>query len=218
MKHLFILILLHAALLSYGQVQESNLKTGLTPLPQTGFKASYMGSIIYPGFKLGIERPIKVTQVEKQKKNGVKTYNKERYLTLNLGFYHHPTFHDNIYLLAEYQMRRQKSKGWFWEFSPGLGYSRTFLGGTTYNVSDNGDVTKASAAGYNYSMFSLAGGLGYDFSKRGNTHMKMFFKPSLIFMAPYNSFVYMRPTVELGVVYSAGNFWKANPKIKSKKK
>jgi hypothetical protein len=218
MKHFFsVVLVLTFVMASYAQ-SETTSQVNLTPFPSTGFKASYMGSIIYPGFKLGIERPIKVTQVEKQKKNGVKTYNKERYLTLNLGFYHHPTFHDNFYLLAEYQMRRQKSKGWFWEFSPGLGYSRTFLGGTTYNVSDNGEVTKASAAGYNYGMFSLAGGFGYDFSKRSDIPMKIFFKPSLIFMAPYNSFVYMRPTVELGVIYSAGNFWKANPKIKSKKK
>jgi hypothetical protein len=218
MKHFFSAVLVLTFVMASNAQSETTSQTNLTPLPTTGFRASYMGSVIYPGFKLGIERPISVTQVEKQKKNGVKTYNKERYLTMNLGFYHHPTFHDNFYLLAEYQMRRQKSSGWFREFSPGLGYSRTFLGGTTYNVSDKGEVTKATAAGYNYAMLSLAGGIGYDFSKKSDTPLKAFIKPSLLFMAPYNSFVYARPTVELGVVYSAGNFWKANANVKSKKK
>jgi hypothetical protein len=187
-------------------------------LPDTGLKASYLGSIIYPGFKLGIERPYKVIQVEKQKKWGIKTFNKERYWTLNLGYYHHPTFHSNLYLLAEWQMRRQKSNGWFFEFAPGLGYSRTFLAGTTYAVSDNGEVSKKTAAGYNYAMFSIAGGFGYDFSKRNGLPIKTFLKPSLFVMAPYSSFIYARPTVELGIVFTPDGFWKATPSVKTSKK
>jgi hypothetical protein len=187
-------------------------------LPETGLKASYLGSIIYPGFKLGIEKPYKVIQVEKTKSWGTKTILKERYWTLNLGYYHHPTFHDNLYLLAEWQMRRQKSNGWFFEFAPGLGYSRTFLAGTTYAVSDNGEVSKKTAAGYNYAMFSIAGGFGYDFSKKKDLPIKAFFKPSLFVMAPYNSFIYARPTVELGIVFTPDGFWKANPSVKTRKK
>lgn len=189
-----------------------------TELPQTGIKAAYMGSVIYPGFKVGIERPYKVIQLDKTKSRGTKTILKERYWTLNLGYYHHTTFHDNIYLLAEWQMRRQKPKGWFFEFAPGVGYSRTFLGGTTYRVSDNGEVSKKKLAGYNYAMLSVAGGVGYDFSKKSETPVKAFFKPSLFFLAPYNIFVYFRPTVELGIIYSPSNFFKAKPSLKNKKK
>jgi hypothetical protein len=187
-------------------------------MPETGIKAAYLGSIKYPGFKLGIERPYKIIQVEKTKSWGTKTILKERYWTLNLGYYHHPTSHDNLYLLAEWQLRRQKSNGWFFEFAPGLGYSRTFLDGTTYTVSDNGGVSKKNLAGYNYTILSIAGGFGYDFSKKKDLPIKAYFKPSLFFLAPYNSFVYFRPTVELGVVFTPHGFWKANPSVKLRKK
>jgi hypothetical protein len=92
------------------------------------------------------------------------------------------------------------------------------LGGTTYNVSDNGEISKVTAAGYNYAMLSIAGGFGYDFSKKTGTDVKAFFKPSLIFMAPYNSFVYFRPTVELGAVFSLENLIETTPSVKMKKK
>jgi hypothetical protein len=175
-------------------------------LPKLDIKASYIGSIVYPGFKIGIEKPYKILQVDKKKSWGTKTIFKERYWTLNLGYYHHATFHDNLYLLAEWQLRRQKSNGIFFEFAPGLGYSRTFLGGTTYNVDDNGGVSKVSAAGYNYAMFSIAGGIGYDFSKKTDLDFKAFLKPSILVMAPYNSFFYVRPTIELGIIFSPSNF------------
>jgi hypothetical protein len=213
MKKAFAILIL-STILQFANAQN----TTKVDLPQVGLKTSYLGSIIYPGFKIGIEKPYKVTVVEKQKKWGTKTILKERYWTLNLGYYHHPTFHDNLYLLAEWQMRRQKSNGWFFEFAPGLGYSRTFLGGTTYNVDDNGGVSKVSAAGYNYAMLSIAGGFGCDFSKKTGTDVKAFFKPSIIVMAPYNSFVYARPTVELGVVFSLEKFIETTPTVKMRKK
>lgn len=183
------------------------------PLPQTGIKAAYMGSVIYPGFKVGIERPTKVIQLEK----GRKTILRERYWTLNFAFYHHQTFHSNLYLLAERQLRRQYGNGFFLESALGLGFSRTFLSGATYQV-ENETISKKTLAGHNYAMFSFAGGLGYDFSKKRKVPLKAYFKPSLFFLAPYNSFVYARPTVELGVIYSPSNFFKAEPSVKIKKK
>jgi hypothetical protein len=211
MKKLFAIFLV-AHWLYFGYAQNT------VSMPEIGLKASYLGSILYPGFKIGIEKPLKVIQVEKEKKWGIKTISKERYFTLNLGFYRHKTFHNNLYLLAEWQMRRQKANGWFFEFAPGLGYSRTFLGGTTYNVADNGEVSKVSAAGYNYAMLSIAGGFGYDFSKKTGSDVKAFFKPSIIVMAPYNSFIYLRPTVELGVVFSLENVIETTPSVKIRKK
>ena len=175
-------------------------------LPPMGIKASYVGSILYPGFKVGIEQPYRIHQLNKKKSWGTKTIFKERYWTLNLGYYHHASFHDNLYLLAEWQLRRQKSSGLFFEFAPGLGYSRTFLGGTTYEVDDKGGVSKVTAAGYNYAMLSIAGGIGYDFSKKTDLDFKIFLKPSILVMAPYNSFFYIRPTVELGIIFSPSNF------------
>ena len=39
------------------------------PMPQTSLKAAYLGSFVYPGFKLGLERPYKVIQFQKNKKS-----------------------------------------------------------------------------------------------------------------------------------------------------
>ncbi len=188
------------------------------PMPQTSVKAAYLGALIYPGFKIGIERPYKVIQVEKTRKRGTKTYLKERYLTANIGYYHHATFHDNFYLLIERQKRRQKPSGWFTEIAPGIGYSRTFLGGATYEVSDAGEVSKKALAGYNYAMLSVAFGGGYNFAVKKEKPMKIYGKISVFGMFPYNSFVYLRPTVEVGMARSFGGFWKANPTIKTKSK
>lgn len=165
-------------------------------------KGAYMGSVTLPGLKIGVEIPTKIITKNKQRSWGTKTILKERYWTLNLGFYHHPNFHSNLYLLAERQFRRQYSKGFFVEFSPGVGYSRTTLDGPTYALNaDGSDVTKKSAVGYNYIMYSLAGGLGYDFSKTKNKSFKVYAKPSLFAMSPYNSTFYLRPTYEIGMIY-----------------
>jgi hypothetical protein len=207
-----ILLMLSVALASNAQISSK------PQMPQTSIKAAYLGSIVYPGFKVGIERPYKVIQVEKHRKNGTKTILKERSLTANLGFYHHETFHNNFYLLFERQKRRQKMNGWFSEIAPGLGYSRTFLGGTTYKVDENGEVSKKSAAGYNYVMASVAFGGGYNFAMKKDLPIKAYYKVSLFTMFPYNSFVYLRPTVELGATYSLRNFWKANPTLKTRVK
>ncbi len=209
-KSLLIFIGLVSLNCTYGQ--------NTNAMPETSIKAAYMGSLIYPGFKIGIERPSKVIQVEKTKSWGTKTILKERYWTYNFGFYHHKTFHTNLFLLVERQMRRQNSGGFFVEFAPGLGYSRTFLDGITYTVNENGVVNKKSLAGYNYAMLSLGGGCGYDFSRKTKMPFKMYLKTSALIMAPYNSFLYVRPTAELGIIYSLKSFWKANPSVTIKKK
>jgi hypothetical protein len=188
------------------------------PTSNKSLKIAYLGSIIYPGFKVGLERPYRIKQINKKKNWGTKTIIRERALALNLGFYHHQTFHDNLYLLGEWQFRRQQPKGMFYEFAPGLGYSRTFLGGTTYKVDDNGVVSKQNMAGYNYAMASIAGGLGYDFSAKKIAPIKVYVKTSLLVMAPYNSFIYPRPTIELGLIYKLKSFLKPSPKFISKNK
>jgi hypothetical protein len=204
-----VAILLFLTISKFTSAQDAQKIT--LDLAQTSIKAAALGSVIYPGFKVGIERPYKVIQVEKR--NGRKIIAKERALTLNVGYYHHETFHDNLFLLSEWQFRRQKSRGWFREFAPGLGVSKTFLGGTTYTVDDKNNVSIKKAAGYTYGMFSLSSGFGYDFSVKKDKPFKLYIKTSLLFMAPYNSFVYLRPTVELGVNYKLNSFLKASPKL-----
>jgi hypothetical protein len=196
----FLMLFMASNFLAQAQTEKVEMSSNI--------KGAYMGSVIYPGFKLGVECPYR--HIEKTKRSG-KVIQKDRFLSYNLGFYHHTTFHDNLYVLVERTRRRTAPSGFFMETSPGIGISRTFLGGTTYNVSDAGEVTKKNAAGYTYAMLSFAAGIGYDFSKKSDSRpFAMYLKPSIFILAPFNSFVYARPTVELGLIYKPKNFWSKN--------
>jgi len=179
-------------------------------------KLSYNSSLIYPGARLGIDFPIKTIYVTKSKKSRkIKNFVKDRFISADLSWYHHPTFHDNIYITAGWTMRRTKSSGFIIEFSPEIGYSRTFLGGTTYKVDDNGNVSIEHLAGYNYAFLSVGGGVGYDFSRTRFKRLIAFYKFNVFGMYPYNSTVYLRPAMELGLIYKPLKF--LSIKVKSKR-
>jgi hypothetical protein len=95
------------------------------------------------------------------------------------------------------------------EFSFGPGFSRTFLGGTTYKVDDIGNISVIKLAGYNYALITIGGGFGYDFSMKKKLPFSAFAKMNLISMFPYNSTIYFRPVLELGI-----RFTPPGPKIK----
>lgn len=166
---------------------------------------SYNSSLIYPGMTIGIEFPIinNNAQAIKIKKN-VRNFTKKRFISGNLNWYHHPYFHDNIYLTAEWVMRRIRYTGFISEFSAGAGYSRTFLGGTTYKVDDKGNISIVRLAGYNYALITAGGGFGYDFSMKKQLPLSAIVKMNVITMFPYNSTIYLRPVLELGIRYTPG--------------
>ena len=168
-------------------------------------KLSYNSSLIYPGISTGIEFPLHRYYVIKIKKQGKeKSFTRGRFIAGNINWYHHPDFHDNIWLTAEWVMRRTSQKGFISEFSFGPGYSRTFLGGTTYRVDDNGYISVVKLAGYNYALLSVGGGFGYDYSVKKQLPFSVFGKMNVISMFPYNSTIYFRPVLELGIRYMPG--------------
>jgi len=176
---------------------------------------SYNSSIVYPGARVGVELPVQTISITKTKKSGkTKDFVEDRFVTANLSWYHHPSFHDNSYLTVGWTMRRTKQSGFVTEFSPEIGLSRTFLGGTTYKVDDSGNVTIKKEAGYYYALVSVGGGIGYDFSKKKHKPLLIFSKCNVFMMFPYNSTIYLRPAIELGLVYKPQNF--LCMKVKSK--
>jgi hypothetical protein len=179
----------------------------------SNLKLSYNSSIIYPGIRAGIEIPFQIIEKRKLKKSGKeKIIFKNRYISGNLSWYHHPTYQDNLYITAEWIMRRTNSKGLFFEFSPGLGYSRTFNGGTTYKVDNNANVNIKKLAGYNFALLTSGGGIGYDLSNKIKYPVSIFYKMNILFMFPYNSTIYLRPAMELGVIYKMKDFIMVKPK------
>jgi hypothetical protein len=186
--------------------------------PQTGIRGAYMGSIVYPGFKVGVERPYKFTQRDKLTSKKIKTYYKERYLSYSLGMYTQARYHTNFLLQAEWIKRRQKSKGFYYEGSLGTGFSRTFVAGQSFEVLENGDIKKVSLSGNCYAQFNLGGSVGYNFNLKQQKPFSVYLKHHWHFLFPYNAFITPRPTLELGCNYNLSGFWQANPKYKFKEK
>jgi hypothetical protein len=180
---------------------------------------SYNSSLIYPGIRIGIEIPVNSVNLTKNANAGrSKSIIKDRYISLESGWYHHPGFHDNLYFTAEWTWRRTYKEKLFNVCSFGTGYSRTFLGGTTYNADKNGTVNIISAAGYNYALIIAGAGIGFDFSKSRGIPLSIFAKFDILTMFPYNSTIYFRPIMELGLIYKPENFLQIVTKKRVKKK
>lgn len=178
----------------------------------SNLKLAYNASIIYPGFRGGIEYPVQQKDVTRYKRHGViRHFTKMRFASAEIGYYHHPTFHDNIYLLLGWQMRKQRPRGFFTEFSPSLGYSRTFLGGETYLVDNTGKISLVKLAGYNYVIMGIGGGCGYRFRPDMSAYLRL----SMLTMYPSNNIVYLRPTVDLGVIWQPKHFLPSRLKVVS---
>lgn len=177
---------------------------------------AYNSSLIYPGFRTGIQVPITKIEVNKIRKNNKpKHYTKNRFITANVGWYTHQNFHQNLYFTAGYTSRRISAKGFMTEFSPELGYSRTFINRITYQVDDNSVISPKQGAGYNHMIVSLGGGLGYDFSPIHKKPITVYWKLNLMMMLPYNNTIYLRPAMELGLIYQPSNFLKVNTRLKN---
>lgn len=210
-----ILILLFAGITLTIRAQTPENKL---PLPVSSLKLAYLGDGANPGFKTGIEIPYKVIQVEKRKRGGPKVHLKQRSISGSLGYYHHQDFHDNVFLLVEQVRRRENTKGWFSEFAPGMGYSRTFLGGTTYQVSAQSEVTRKKMAGFHYAIISLSAGGGYNLAIKKELPLRIYGRVGLMTFFPYNSFVFLRMVPEIGFSYSPTRFIHSNPSFKTRKK
>jgi hypothetical protein len=193
------ILFLLSCILSSAQSDTFNRHSGNQP----DFKITYISSLIYLGMSTGIEFPISSVRERKLLKNPEgKAINRDWFISGNLNWYHHPDFHDNLYLTTEWVRRRTKSTGFIAEFSFGPGYSRTFLGGTTYTVSDNGGISVVKHAGYNYALLTLGWGCGYDYYVKKQLPFLLFAKGNMLIMLPYNSTLYFRPVLELGVRYA----------------
>ena len=183
-------------------------------------KLAYISTIIYPGVTAGIEFPVNnINKTVFRNQKFVRCISKVRYISFNINWYHHPDFHDNAYLTAEWVMRRTRYTGFISEFSIGPGFSRTFLGGTTYRVDDNGNVSIVKFAGYNYALLTIGEGFGYDFSMKKEMPFAVFAKMNIISMFPYNSTIYFRPVLELGIRFTPGslkNIFNEDPSVKSR--
>lgn len=211
-RNLSLLLLLSVSTVQCFSQNDDNLGN---EKKSSNLKLAYNSSLIYSGARLGVEFPVKTTYVNKFRNSGKKRdFIRDLFVTINLSWYHHPQFHDNIYFTSGCILRRTKPNGFFTEFSPEIGYSRTFLGGTTYAVDNDGNISIRKLAGYNYAFISVGEGLGYDFSKTKSMPYLVYYKFNLFSMFPYNSTFYLRPAMELGLIYKPSDFLSIKTKQK----
>lgn len=187
-------------------------------LPSTSVRAAYLGALVHPGIMLGIERPYRVRQVDKFRPRRIRTVYQERYVSFNLGMYHHQTFHTNFMALMEWSARRQYAGGFYLQTSLGAGLSRTFLHGAAYEVDGSGEVFKSPLAGDFYALASMGFGIGYQLRLGHEQPVSVFARPRLLFMAPYNGLALPRMSMELGISWSPKGFWSAQPEKEYKTK
>lgn len=103
-----------------------------------------------------------------------------------------------MYFTFEWGRKRIKNNGFGYGFDLGTGLSRTFTSGTTYRVDDLSNVSKISGAGYYYAVITSGAEAEYDFSVK-MLPFSVMAKMNLLYMFPYNSTLYIRPVLELGL-------------------
>ncbi|GEM_PF-2177890 len=213
MKLIFLIILFTLSTsITYAQRWQFE-KEAIKQLP-IHFKMAYLGTIKHPGFKIGLEYPL--VQSHYFSKNNTLKKVKEQFLTIHLGYYRHETFHDHWMLNVGYLWRRTNQHGWFTDIEPQVGISKTFLDRTTYKVNDTGNVSKVDLAGYWYANTQFAFAVGKDFSMLEKPiPLKIYLRPSIIVLIPYNNFLYARPAIEIGGIL---DLYPRNTTVKSFKR
>ena len=132
MKKILFLLLFGLKLIPCSSAQIANEwyknDTILTPKSAILMKQDFMFSTNSKGWQIGIGKLLKQKEIHVLKKSGIeKIRTKNRILYGNIAYYYQPKFQHNWSLTAEYTMSHAYQNGFYSEFSPFLGVSRTFL-------------------------------------------------------------------------------------------
>lgn len=137
----------------------------LPKFPTHGLTFSYYGNLLARGgARLGYEFPI--WEDINRRKTG-KTINTAIISKSNVGFFAHKRNHTAIFLNETVGLRLTSDIGFMIEpLHIGTGYVYNFLGGTTYQVDDNGNVNSQAKAGNSTFMLPYVSFLGVGFDGR----------------------------------------------------
>lgn len=136
-----------------------------------------------PGLKIGTEVPIFNEKSTWINKRGItQIAEKSRLIAPDLMMYRQPSLHNNWMLGGEYIFRNTNQKGIFWEYAPGLGYSRSYIDQVIYvrKASDKvkRDYTLAQNSAYVTGGVGIGQNMrfnGYDFKVYGRTNGYLFY-------------------------------------------
>jgi hypothetical protein len=200
MKYAPIFCLLYTAMCSYAQRD-----TAFTAKAPVTYSFSLLLPIRSIGVQAGIASLLKQNEIYKNASSKKpKIIRKERWLSVDLGFYTQKELHNSLFLTGSYTLRRVNPHGFYRQFSPFLGVSQTFLNEESYSVTADNEVVFHKTAG----NFYLTGGFGLGFGK-------VFTEPKVKFIRdiyaglflqsyyPNFRFIALRPAFQLSI---AGDF------------
>lgn len=168
----------------------------------------YGDNALHPGLKVGTYYTILSKEKSKnyrlnyrQNKYGNKRKLKELNMDLNLGFYSFSNNHLGVFTNTGLTYLRTKlRKGRQFGLSFEIGYLRRFNKLTTYELSNEGEISEVKFAGTNAIMFSLSPVFGKQFKFNDKT-LRYYVKPS-VQLITYNEKLQPNASLELGMVFN----------------
>ena len=180
-----------------GLSQKNNIGHPILP-PQIAVTTNT--SLKYPGGEVSIAFPFKRVTIEKQKKT-LKEKQRSQFVTISGAVYHHPEFHTGTFYSVGYLNHVQYRNKFNLGFKTTIGYSRTFLGGTTYTIDPNGTISHKNRAGYQYFGVDFGSRIGYNLFPHSKID-HVFMQLDVLALWPYNSHFYIRPQLRFGLLFS----------------
>ncbi len=171
--------------------------TSFTAMIPLRYKILPMFSTKHFGSQIGISRLLKLKEIHKISQ---KIIQKERWLSLNVGFYSQPELHNSLFLTGSYSLRRINPHGFYTQFRPFLGVAETFLNEENYSVDANNNVKLNGITG----NFYLTGGFGLDIGKIFSPQKSSFIRDIhagflLQSYYPNFGFIALRPSFQIGL-------------------
>lgn len=190
MRTLILMVILTTASLLQGQ----HFK------PQSMDVAYFGETLTHPGFKVGVQYPLKSWEKTKIKKGGIENgIQKSIVLSPSLGIFYHKNYQTGLFILPELGYTRKNKKGNFLTYALGAGYMRTFVP-NVYDLNPNGEVIKKHK-NYNYFIANYSIAFGKDLSVKKKIPMGIYLKPQLMYATPNYSKGIPYFAFEMGVNY-----------------
>ena len=121
--------------------------------------AENFGGTFHPGVSGGID----FLRMEDQKKS--------RYITTELGFYHHSHFQNSVYLLGGFRFQRSLGERFSWNYAPKAGYMHVFTPTKEFELKDGEYVIKKG--GRPTGLLGVSIGLDYTIIEKSSTKLSL---------------------------------------------
>lgn len=167
----------------------------------TPFRIAAIGTPTHPGFKIGVDFALRNIERRtfKGNINGLRLI-QDRYITTDLGAYHHKNAFENLFFNIEYASRRTTGTGYFWQWSAGAGVNYTLKSLITPVAIAEMDTIQLPKVNQWYGTPIVGLAIGRDFAQRryNKIPIAIYLRGSANYMLPHQKAGYFYPTAEFG--------------------